>query len=154
MERRVEDGVRIKVVERETSAASQSVVPAELLASPAYASAAPRLREAGGHRRQPALQGRARQEDRGSETFEELRSGALELAKEGIQVSRFKGLGEMDADELAETTMNPAKRMLVRVDVEDAVLADQIFSMLMGDQVEPRREFIEKNAKNVQFLDV
>ena len=60
----------------------------------------------------------------------------------------------MDADELAETTMNPAKRMLVRVDVEDAVLADEIFSMLMGDQVEPRREFIEKNAKNVQFLDV
>ncbi len=60
----------------------------------------------------------------------------------------------MDADELAETTMNPAKRMLVRVDVEDAVAADQIFSMLMGDQVEPRREFIEKNAKNVQFLDV
>ena len=50
--------------------------------------------------------------------------------------------------------MNPAKRMLVRVDVEDAVLADEIFSMLMGDQVEPRRDFIEKNAKNVQFLDV
>ena len=73
---------------------------------------------------------------------------------EGILVSRFTGLGEMDADELAETTMNPAKRMLVRVDVEDAVLADEIFSMLMGDQVEPRREFIEKNAKNVQFLDV
>ena len=84
---------------------------------------------------------------RRAETFESLRAGAIELAKEGIQVSRFKGLGEMDADELAETTMNPAKRMLVRVDVDDAALADQIFSMLMGDQVEPRREFIEKNAK-------
>jgi len=91
---------------------------------------------------------------RRAETFEQLRACALELAKEGIQVSRFKGLGEMDADELAETTMNPAKRMLVRVDVEDAALADQVFSMLMGDQVEPRREFIEKNAKDVRFLDV
>ena len=69
-------------------------------------------------------------------------------------MSRFKGLGEMDAEELAETTMNPAKRMLVRVDVEDAALADQTFSMLMGDQVEPRRDFIEKNAKDVRFLDV
>ena len=60
----------------------------------------------------------------------------------------------MDAEELADTTMNPAKRVLVRVDVDDAALADQIFSMLMGDQVEPRREFIEKNAKDVRFLDV
>ena len=69
-------------------------------------------------------------------------------------MSRFKGLGEMDAEELSETTMNPAKRMLIRVDVEDAAAADRVFSMLMGDQVEPRREFIEKNAKDVRFLDV
>ena len=74
-----------------------------------------------------------------AETFGQLREHALELAKEGIQVSRFKGLGEMDAEELADTTMNPANRMLIRVDVEDAAAADRVFSTLMGDQVEPRR---------------
>jgi DNA gyrase subunit B len=83
-----------------------------------------------------------------------LRHQALELGREGIQLSRFKGLGEMDAAELWETTMNPEHRMLIRVDVEDAAAADRIFSMLMGDQVEPRREFIEENAKDVRFLDV
>jgi DNA gyrase subunit B len=91
---------------------------------------------------------------RTAETFPGLREQALDLAKEGVQISRFKGLGEMDADELAETTMNPANRMLIRVEVDDAAAADQVFSMLMGDQVEPRREFIEQNARDVKFLDV
>jgi len=86
--------------------------------------------------------------------FEALRDLALELAKEGMQVSRFKGLGEMNADELRETTMDPANRMLIRVDVEDESAADRIFSTLMGDQVEPRRDFIVANAKDVRFLDV
>jgi DNA gyrase subunit B len=91
---------------------------------------------------------------RHAETYEELRDMVLELAKEGITLSRFKGLGEMDAQELADTTMDPSNRMLVRVDVDDAAAADRLFSMLMGDQVEPRREFIEQNAKDVRFLDV
>jgi len=79
-------------------------------------------------------------------SFEELRESVLAAAQKGIEYYRFKGLGEMDPDELRETTMDPATRTLVRVTLEDAASADMVFSMLMGDQVEPRREFIEDNA--------
>ncbi len=87
-------------------------------------------------------------------TFEELRSGVLAVAQKGIDYYRFKGLGEMDAEELRETTMDPATRTLVQVTMEDAASADLVFSMLMGDQVEPRRAFIEENASLVTNLDV
>ncbi|MBV9421269.1 MAG: DNA topoisomerase (ATP-hydrolyzing) subunit B [Solirubrobacterales bacterium] len=87
-------------------------------------------------------------------TFEELRSGILAVAQKGIDYYRFKGLGEMDAEELRETTMDPATRTLVQVTMEDAASADLVFSMLMGDQVEPRRAFIEENASLVTNLDV
>jgi DNA gyrase/topoisomerase IV subunit B len=87
------------------------------------------------------------------ENFGQLREAALELAKEGIQVSRFKGLGEMNPEQLWETTMNAETRSLLRVRIEDAVAADEIFTTLMGDQVEPRREFIERNALAVAHLD-
>ncbi len=79
-------------------------------------------------------------------TFVELRDAILSVAQRGIHYYRFKGLGEMDADELRETTMDPETRTLVRVTMEDAASADLVFSMLMGDQVEPRRAFIEDNA--------
>jgi len=150
----VDDTVRVRVVESDTSAASHVVLPAELLASPAYEGLRRSYRKLGEIVGSPPFTVGFAKKERRVETFEQLRASALELAKEGLKPRRFKGLGEMDAEELAETTMNPAKRMLVRVDVEDAAAADAVFSMLMGDQVEPRREFIEKNAKDVRFLDV
>jgi len=148
------EGARIKVTERETSAATHVVVPTELLASPVYANLRKtyaRLVEIVGS---PPFDISLGKKTRHAERFEELRDQALELAKEGIQVRRFKGLGEMDPEELAQTTMDPSRRMLVQVEVDDAAAADQVFSMLMGDQVEPRRLFIEQNAKDVRFLDV
>ncbi len=145
---------RVKVVDRETGAASGVSVPSALLASSIYANVRKtyvRLTEIVGY---PPFDIGFGKKSRHAETFGQLRETAVDLAKEGIQVSRFKGLGEMDAEELADTTMNPAHRMLMRVEVEDAAAADRVFSTLMGDQVEPRRQFIEQNARDVRFLDV
>ncbi|HEX3977161.1 MAG TPA: DNA topoisomerase (ATP-hydrolyzing) subunit B [Solirubrobacteraceae bacterium] len=87
-------------------------------------------------------------------SFEDLHDQVLVIAQKGIDYYRFKGLGEMDAEELRETTMDPSTRTLVQVTMEDAASADLVFSMLMGDQVEPRRAFIEENARLVTNLDI
>ena len=137
-----------------TSTARTVRVPVELLASPIYAHVRSEYERLGALVGLPPFAVHVGKEVVTAETFDELRGKVLDAAKVGLQLSRFKGLGEMNPEQLWETTMDPAKRLLIRVDVEDAHAADRLFSMLMGDAVEPRREFIEQNAKDVKFLDV
>ena len=143
----LEEILRIKVIEIETSSASFVDIPASLFGDPAYAA----LRRAYGKTAEvvglPPYTVTFGKKQATADTFSALRDEALVLAKDGMQISRFKGLGEMNPEQLWETTMDPANRMLLRVDVEDAAAADTVFSMLMGDAVEPRRQFIEQKMR-------
>jgi DNA gyrase subunit B len=149
-----DDRFKIRVVETETSAARNIAVPVDLLASPIYARLRTQYAKLAEQIGQPPFTVTVGKDPEIAESFDELRARVLDAAKQGMQVSRFKGLGEMNAEQLWETTMDPAKRLLIKVEVDDAAAADQVFSMLMGDAVEPRRLFIEENATNVKFLDV
>jgi DNA gyrase subunit B len=89
-----------------------------------------------------------------AKTYAELRETIMSLAQKGSELSRFKGLGEMNPEQLRETTMDPESRTLMQVQITDEVEAKRLFSTLMGDLVEPRRDFIETHAREVANLDV
>jgi DNA gyrase subunit B len=147
-------GLRVRIIEKATGAALASVVPVELFRSPGYQSLKgihARLVELTGP---PPFTVRMGKVSETVHTFEALRPVILEMAKEGLNLQRFKGLGEMNPEQLWETTMNPENRVLKKVSVDDAAAADAMFTTLMGDRVEPRREFIERNARDVKFLDI
>jgi DNA gyrase subunit B len=93
-------------------------------------------------------------EERSFVTTQEILAAVLEIGKRGLMIQRYKGLGEMNPDQLWETTMNPETRHTLQVTLEDIVVADEIFTILMGDVVESRRDFIQKHALEVRNLDI
>ena len=141
-----DEEIVIRTIEAKTGLASTHHVRRATLDATEYRRLADVHRELAELVGTPPFTVRYDQTSRDAATFEELREAILAVSQKGIDYYRFKGLGEMDAEELRETTMDPASRTLVRVTMEDASAADKVFSMLMGDQVEPRRAFIEENA--------
>jgi DNA gyrase subunit B len=146
-------GFRLTVTPRPGASARQSVIDRELVESAEYSEAWSIEQDIRSLGSAPyvARAGTAEHELGDSEAVADFFD---ERGKKGIQISRYKGLGEMNADELWETTMNPDARTLLQMRVDDAVKTDEIFTILMGDQVEPRRNFIEQNALNVKNLDI
>jgi DNA gyrase subunit B len=146
--------LRVKAVEEKTGFARVHRIKRSLFDSQEYRSLArvhAQLIELSGT---PAFEVRLGDARELAASFEALHPAVMTVAQKGTKLQRFKGLGEMNAEQLGETTMAPATRTLAQVTLEDAFAADRIFSMLMGDQVEPRRAFIEDNARAVANLDV
>jgi DNA gyrase subunit B len=144
----------VRAVERKTGHARTHRIPLGLLAAPEYRSFTrvhAQLVQLAGTAPFTVTLGDVTEE---ADSFGELRRVILGVAGMGVSLQRFKGLGEMNSDQLAETTMNKETRSLVQVTMDDASSADRVFTMLMGDKVEPRREFIEENARLVANLDV
>jgi DNA gyrase subunit B len=145
--------IRIRAVERRSNLARTHRVPAELFGTNEYRQLARVHAELIKLSGPPPFTLKLGNESGEAATFEELRRTVLEVAGKGVKLQRFKGLGEMNAEQLRETTMDPATRTLAQVTLDDAAGADELFTKLMGDKVEPRREFIEENAR-VATLDV
>jgi DNA gyrase subunit B len=146
--------LRVKAVETRTGFARTHRIGRELFSSPEYRQLVAVHRQLIELAGTPAFEVRLGDAREDAPSFEALRDAVMAVAQKGVKLQRFKGLGEMNAEQLAETTMDPATRTLAQVTLEDAAAADRIFSMLMGDQVEPRRLFIEDNARTVANLDV
>jgi len=148
------EGLQVKAVHRKDGLARTYDLSAALFESHDYRrlveSHMELLKQVG----RPPFEVALEQKRRDAESFGALRGAVLELARHGVTMQRFKGLGEMNAEQLRETTMDPASRTLERVRVDDAALAERVFTDLMGDKVEPRKAFIERHAKEVRFLDV
>ncbi len=148
------DSLTVRAIHRRSGLARRHVVPGSLFESHDYRKLAEvhtsLIKQIG----QAPFEIGLGEKSRPADSFAIVRKVILDLSKEGVRLSRFKGLGEMNAEQLRETTMDPASRTLQRVRIEDAAAADQIFTDLMGDKVEPRKEFIQKHAKDVGVLDV
>ncbi|MGB9186323.1 MAG: DNA topoisomerase (ATP-hydrolyzing) subunit B [Solirubrobacteraceae bacterium] len=144
----------VRTIERKSGLASTHRVRRSALEANEYQHLADVHRDLAALAGSPPFQVKLGDQSSEAPSFEELRATILAVAQKGVDYVRFKGLGEMDANELRDTTMDPASRTLVQVTMEDAASADLVFAMLMGDQVEPRRAFIEENARLVTNLDV
>jgi DNA gyrase subunit B len=149
-----DEELRVRAVEKKTGLAQTHRVRRTLFESPEYRSFVKVHRQLVELAGTPPFQVKLGDKHDEALSFEALRGAVMGVAQRGVTLNRFKGLGEMNAEQLRETTMDPGSRTLQRVDMEDAAAADRLFSMLMGDQVEPRREFIEGNARAVANLDV
>jgi DNA gyrase subunit B len=149
-----DDGViRVKATERKSNMARTMRLRRSLFDSNEYRQLARVHDELTGMAGAPPFTVKLAEQDEDALSFEDLPRAVLKVASKGMNLQRFKGLGEMNADQLRETTMDPETRTLAQVTMDDAAGADRLFTMLMGDKVEPRREFIEENAR-AATLDV
>ncbi|MGH7821684.1 MAG: DNA gyrase subunit B, partial [Candidatus Binatia bacterium] len=146
-------GYRVVATPAENGNAVRTVIDTEFLLSPEFEELrrlARALRKAGS----PPFRLRSGEREVAAATVGEAVSTLMTQARQGLEVKRFKGLGEMNPGQLWETTMDPEVRVVLQVKIEDAYEADEMFSTLMGDEVEPRRRFIEANALDVRNLDI
>ena len=149
-----DDHIEVRAVHRKSGLARTLALPGAMFASTEYRKLvevhASLLKQIG----RPPIAVTLGERRKEADSFGAVRQAVLDLAKHGVTLQRFKGLGEMNAEQLRTTTMAPETRTLLQVTIDDAVMAERVFSDLMGDKVEPRKEFITANARDVDVLDV